>query len=715
VPLVSVLLSVHNDADFVADAVESVLRQTVADLELLVVDDSSSDNTPAVLAAVSDSRLRVLRNEEQAGLASSLNRGIEQASGRYLARLDADDVALPGRLECQLRRMGQADQPAIVGSAVLDIGWDGEPGTLHRNPTGQRGIRWHALFGSPFFHPTVLIDRERVERSRLRYDPSYLESEDYDLWARLLPRVDAANLREPLVLKRVHADQASLRRGELQSSFQREIALREIARVAPKLAPEAADLAWRFGTGRADDERAAVSYLLLLEAFEAQYGIDREARDAAVRALLGAGQVAKALQLGVAHPGRLALRGARRRLRARRAGARVPSWLAELDVRRDAVRVSVVSPEPTPYRSPLFDRVGARHEIDLRVIYAAATVAGRTWSVQPRHQTEFLRGRRLPGAHGLLRHDYPITPGIGRALARVRPDVVVISGWSTFAAQAAIVWSRRHRVPYILLVESHDLGPRAGWRRFVKGSVVPRIVHRAANVLVVGSAARESVIARGARPDDVRIFANTVDIDAWSERAAGLRSRRDELRARDGFGPEDVVVLSVGRLVPEKGMDTLLRSAAATGDARLRVVLAGGGPDAGRLEALADEAGVALTIAGDLPQEALAEEYVRADVFALLSLHETWGVVVNEAAASGLPLLLSDRVGAARDLVSNGANGFVVPAEDVAAAAAALERLAGDRQLREAAGAHSRKLVRDWGYESSVDNFVAAVRDATSR
>ena len=125
--------------------------------------------------------------------------------------------------------------------------------------------------------------------------------------------------------------------------------------------------------------------------------------------------------------------------------------------------------------------------------------------------------------------------------------------------------------------------------------------------------------------------------------------------------------------------------------------------------------GVALTLLGDLPQEALAEEYARADVFALLSLHETWGVVVNEAAASGLPLLLSDRVGAAHDLVRDGANGFVVPAEDVAAAAAALERLAGDTELRQAAGARSRELVRDWGYEPSVESFVAAVREATSR
>src|SRR5918992_3828194 len=126
-------------------------------------------------------------------------------------------------------------------------------------------------------------------------------------------------------------------------------------------------------------------------------------------------------------------------------------------------RVVVVSPEPTPYRSPLFDRIAARPDLDLTVVYAARTVAARTWSVKPRHRAQFLAGVRLPGVRRLLRHDYPITPGVARALRRAQPDVVVVSGWSTFASQRAIAWCRRHRVPYVLLVESHDLGPRSSW------------------------------------------------------------------------------------------------------------------------------------------------------------------------------------------------------------------------------------------------------------
>ncbi len=350
------------------------------------------------------------------------------------------------------------------------------------------------------------------------------------------------------------------------------------------------------------------------------------------------------------------------------------------------------------------------------MIYAARTVAGRTWSVEPHHRAVFLSGARLPGLRRALRHDYPVTPGIGRALQNADPAVVIVSGWSTFAAQAAVAWCLLHRVPFVSLVESHDRGPRSRWRRAVKGAVVPRLIASAASVLVVGSAARESVVARGAPPDRVRVFANTVDVPAWSRRADLLHLHRSELRSLDGFTDEDVIVLSVGRLVPEKGLDTLIRGAVgAPGDRSLQLVFAGGGPEATSLAQLAKDLGVPVLIRGDLTEDELAIEYARADVFALLSHQETWGVVVNEAAASGLPLVLSERVGAAHDLLRDRDNGFLLPSGDVAATARALRTLAEDRSLRQTMGARSRELVRDWGYEPSVESFVAAVREATSR
>jgi glycosyltransferase involved in cell wall biosynthesis len=332
-------------------------------------------------------------------------------------------------------------------------------------------------------------------------------------------------------------------------------------------------------------------------------------------------------------------------------------------------RVTVVSPEPTPYRAPLLDLIAQR--VDLTVLYAADTVAGREWEVPLQHRAVFLRGRRLPGVRRLLRHDYPVTPGVVPALRHSRPDVVVVSGWSTFASQAAVRWCRTHRVPYVLHVESHDLDPRPAWRRRVKDAVATRVIRGADSVLAVGSAARRSALDRGAK--EVRIFANTIDVGRWIARADTLpRSEH-----------EGTLVLSVGRAVPEKGFDVLAEACR--------------------------EAGVRLeTVTGGLNEDELAQRYVEADVFALVSRHEPWGVVVNEAAATGLPLVLSDRVGAGYDLLHDGENGFLVAVDDVAATAKALRTLAGDPELRRRMGERSRELVRAWDYDASVEAFLEA-------
>jgi glycosyltransferase involved in cell wall biosynthesis len=368
------------------------------------------------------------------------------------------------------------------------------------------------------------------------------------------------------------------------------------------------------------------------------------------------------------------------------------------------VRVAFVSPEPTPYRAPLLDRVAARPEVDLTVIYAAQTVASRAWSVELGHDAVFLRGVSVPGARTVFRHDYPLTPGIVGALEAAKPEVAVVSGWSTFAAQASLAWSRARRVPYVLLVESHDATPKAGWRRTVKTTVVPPIVRGAASVLVVGSLAGESVVSLGAARERVRVFANTIDVAAYRTAIDGLLARRLELRAPLGLAEDELAVLSVARLVPEKGLDTLLQACAVAG---ARAVIVGSGPARAQLDRLADRA----ILTGELPHDRVAEAYAAADVFALLSRHEPWGVAVNEAAAAGLPLVLSDRVGAAADLLEDGANGMLVRADDVEGAASALRRLR-DPELRRRYGARSREIVAAWGYEPSVEAFVEACREA---
>src|SRR4029077_11216887 len=156
--------------------------------------------------------------------------------------------------------------------------------------------------------------------------------------------------------------------------------------------------------------------------------------------------------------------------------------------------------------------------------------------------------------------------------------------------------------------------------------------------------------------------------------------------------------LSVARLATEKGHDALVHAVRAAADPRILLVLAGAGPERARLGQLAAALDVRVVFTGDTEWDQIVELYVSADVFALLSEREPWAVVVNEAAACGLPLVLSDRVGAAHDLPRQRENGTLVPVGDIESAARALRSLAADPVLRRAQGARSRELARDWGY-----------------
>lgn len=722
-PVVSVVLAARDAGRTIGEAVRSLLGQTLTELELVVVDDGSVDGTGEALAGVEDPRLRIVRNEAALGLAGALNVGLDAARGAYVARLDADDVALPGWLERVLERLRSAPPVAVVGAATIDLHADGRLGPVHRMPTSTRGVRWAALFSSPFFHPTVVVDRAVLDRHGLRYDTSFPESEDYDLWSRLLEVADGVNVPEPLVLYRRHEGQASTRRAELQLECRRRVALPQIDALAPRLGPERAELAWRAGSGLAlppaAADEAAAALRELLRAFEARHG-GNEARRAAAWALArspdlsaeGAALARAALALDPTLPLEAVRRLARRRSARAERDAAIRFRTAAID---EPVRVTMVLPEPTPYRTGMLDPLAERPDLDLTVVYAARAVQRRAWDVDLGHHAVLVEGRRVPGASRVLRHDYPLSLGIFATLREARPEVAVVSGWSTFASQATVAWCRRHRIPYVLLVESNERETRSGWRRAVKSAVVPGVVGAAAEVLVVGTAARESMLARGVDPDRISVVANTVEVDRFGVEADELAPRRDFLRAAVGIGPDDVAVLSVARLAPEKGLDTLVRAIAVAGDARLVLLLAGSGPERERLAALAAGQGVRLVLLQDTPWERIVERYVLADVFALLSRHEPWGVVVNEAAACGLPLVLSNRVGAAFDLLDDGRNGVLVPVDDVAAAAQAIRELAADPKRRRAMGAASREIVAEWGYEPSIERLMRVVRRVAGR
>ena len=216
-PAVSALMAVHNGEPFLRAAVESILDQSLAELELVVVDDGSTDATPEVLAAFASRDARVVvHRQSNRGRTASLNVGAGLARAPLIARLDADDVCLPERFARQLAFLEQHEAVALVGGAVRLIDAGGRPFEESRYPLSDAEIRSAFAYTTPFVHSAVMFRRRAFEQVG-GYRAAFAETEDLDLWLRLAERHELANLPEPVVEYRLHPDQASVQKLELQA------------------------------------------------------------------------------------------------------------------------------------------------------------------------------------------------------------------------------------------------------------------------------------------------------------------------------------------------------------------------------------------------------------------------------------------------------------------------------------------------------------------
>jgi glycosyltransferase involved in cell wall biosynthesis len=215
-PLISVILPTYNGGEYLAEAIESILNQSIADFELIAIDDGSTDSSLAVLKSYEskDCRIKVITRPNK-GLANTLNEALFLARGKWIARMDQDDIALPLRFEKQLDylKFSGAD---IVGSWVKRFG--AKDNRTVMLPQSDDAIRMALLFESPFAHPAVMMRAELAQE--LGYNHKWDKAEDYDLWVRAaIAGWKMANVPEILLLYRVHATQISTAASNRQSQL----------------------------------------------------------------------------------------------------------------------------------------------------------------------------------------------------------------------------------------------------------------------------------------------------------------------------------------------------------------------------------------------------------------------------------------------------------------------------------------------------------------
>ena len=211
-PVVSVLMSVHDGAATVREAIDSVLAQTLADLELIVVDDGSTDATPDILARVRDTRVRVHTQRRQ-GLTRALATAQALSRAPLLARLDADDVALPERLARQRAFLDAHPEVGLLGTGAREVDADGRAVRVIAPPTDDATIRRALIRENPFVHSSVAMRRSVVERAG-GYDPRWPVAQDYDLWMRMSRLTRLANLGDVLVVRRLSAGRVGVTRDD---------------------------------------------------------------------------------------------------------------------------------------------------------------------------------------------------------------------------------------------------------------------------------------------------------------------------------------------------------------------------------------------------------------------------------------------------------------------------------------------------------------------
>lgn len=369
-------------------------------------------------------------------------------------------------------------------------------------------------------------------------------------------------------------------------------------------------------------------------------------------------------------------------------------------------RLVIITEIISPYRIPLFNSLAQRGDIDLHVIFLAETDPElRKWKVyrdEIKFSYQVLRSwRKTIGGYNCL-----LNAGVSRALQSTCPDVILCGGYNYPASWRALFWARSHSIPFFLWSESNSQDLRSGHPLVELLKI--EFLGQCSGFVVPGRAAREYLRSRAISPERIYTAVNAVDNALFAHAAESARERAAQFRTE--LGLPDRYFLFAGRLVREKGVFELL-TAYAKLDRTLRqqvgLVFVGDGPARQALEKESSSVtGGTIEFTGFAQREQLATYYALAEMLILPTYTDTWGLVVNEAMACGIPIIVSRAAGCGADLVTEGWNGSIVPSKNEQALVSAMSSLGNQPDLCARMGVNSRKRILDYSPQKWSEGIV---------
>ena len=371
-------------------------------------------------------------------------------------------------------------------------------------------------------------------------------------------------------------------------------------------------------------------------------------------------------------------------------------------------RLVIITEIIAPYRVPVFNSLAARGDVDLHVVFLAETDPKlRQWTV-PKDEIRFsyqvLPSFRLRlGNSNLL-----LNRGLDRALRQVRPDVIVCGGYNYPSAWRAAFWARERNIPFLLWTESNAADHR-GRSTFVE-YLKRKYLGMCRGFVVPGEASKSYLQQLGLPAELIFKAPDAVENELFTQGARMARTNLATVRKR--IDVPERYFLNVGRLIRAKGVFDLLEAYAKLDEeirASVGLVFVGEGDAKSELirrASLIRPGTVKVSLF--VQKEQLAEFYALADAFVFPTHSDPWGLVVNEAMASGLPVIASNVAGCVSDLVEDGWNGFIVPVSDVRRICSSMELLAKGNDLRGQMGERSLQRIQEYSPEACAAGIAKA-------